>query len=132
MADTAAHLVDRVLPIADYRQSTLSFPRWLRIRRLRDSTLVSELLTAFVRIVFAYHRRRARTLGHALGHAGAVTSAQRFGSFVNANLHGQAGRTRRSCRSRACSSRSRSSRAPPTAAMRSRSAGATRCSSVLS
>jgi hypothetical protein len=29
MADTAAHLVDRVLPPADYRQWTLSFPCWL-------------------------------------------------------------------------------------------------------
>jgi len=63
MADNAAHLVDRVLPpIAGYRQWTLSFPRWLRIRLLRDPTLVSALLTAFVRSVFADHRRRARHL----------------------------------------------------------------------
>ncbi|MEK7862303.1 MAG: transposase zinc-binding domain-containing protein, partial [Chloroflexota bacterium] len=87
MADTAAHLVDRVLPMAGYRQWTLSFPRWLRIRLLRDPRLVSELLTAFVRIVFAYHRRRARDLGIRFGAAGAVTAVQRFGSFVNANLH---------------------------------------------
>jgi len=49
-----------VLPRAGYRQWTLSFPRWLRIRLLRDPTLVSELLSRFVRIVFADHRRRAR------------------------------------------------------------------------
>ena len=83
----AAHLVDRVLPSADYRQWTLSFPRWLRIRLLRDPTLVSEVLSAFVRIVFADHRGRARALGLPRGHAGAVTAVQRFGSFVNANLH---------------------------------------------
>ncbi len=87
MADTAAHLVDRVLPPAGYRQWTLSFPRWLRIRLLRDPTLVSELLTAFVRSVFADHRRRARALGIPRAEAGAVTAVQRFGSFVNANLH---------------------------------------------
>ena len=87
MADTAAHLVDRVLPSADPRQWTLSFPRWLRVRLLRDPTLVAELLTAFVRIGFADHRRRARALGVPGGHAGAVTAAQRFGSFLNANLH---------------------------------------------
>jgi hypothetical protein len=88
MADTAAHLVDRVLPpLPGYRQWTLSFPRWLRIRLLRDPTLVSELLSAFVRIVFAYHRRRARDLGVPVGDTGAVTAVQRFGSFVNANLH---------------------------------------------
>ena len=87
MADGAAHLVGHVLPLAaDYRQWTLSFPRWLRIRLLRDPTLVSELLTAFVRSVFADHRRRARALGIPRAEAGAVTAVQRFGSFVNANL----------------------------------------------
>lgn len=87
MADTAAHLVDRVLPTAGYRQWTLSFPRWLRIRLLRDPTLVSALLTVFVRSVFASHRRRARALGLPRADAGAVTAVQRFGSFLNANLH---------------------------------------------
>ena len=88
MADSAAHLVDRVLPpVAGYRQWTLSFPRWLRIRLLREPTLVSALLTAFVRSVFADHRRRARALGVRGAEVGAVTAVQRFGSFVNANLH---------------------------------------------
>jgi Transposase zinc-binding domain/Putative transposase len=87
MADTAAHLCDRVLPDASYRQWTLSFPRGLRFRLLRDRPLVSEVLRAFVRAVFAYQRRRARALGVADGQLGAVTAVQRFGSFVNANLH---------------------------------------------
>jgi len=52
MADGAAHLVDHVLPFgADYRQWTLSFPRWLRIRLLRNKALVSKVLLVFVRIV---------------------------------------------------------------------------------
>jgi hypothetical protein len=87
MADTAAHLCDRVMPDAGYRQWTLSFPRWLRLRLLRDPALVSEILGAFVRVVFAYQRRRARALGVADGQLGAVTAVQRFGAFVNANLH---------------------------------------------
>jgi hypothetical protein len=87
MADTAAHLVARVLPSAGYRQWTLSFPRWLHVRLLREPTLVSALLTAFVRSVFADHRRRARSLGVRGAEVGAVTGVQRFGSFVNANLH---------------------------------------------
>ncbi len=33
------------------------------------------------------HRRRARDLGVPGGHAGAVTAVQRFGSFLNANVH---------------------------------------------
>ena len=72
---------------ADYRQWTLSFPRWLRIRLLRDKALVSEVLLGFVRAVSAYHRRRARERGVACGETGAVTAIQLGGSFVNANLH---------------------------------------------
>ena len=37
--------------------------------------------------MFADHRRRARHLGVRLAEVGAVTAVQRFGSFVNANLH---------------------------------------------
>ena len=88
MAHGAAHLVDRVLPLAaDYRQWTLSFPRWLRIRLLRDKAMTSEVLAVFVRIVSAYHRRRARERGFPGGQTGAATAIQRGGSFVNANLH---------------------------------------------
>ena len=63
----------------------MSFPRWLRIRLLRDKALVSEVL--FVRVVSAYHRRRARQRGIAGGQTGDVTAIQRVGSFANANLH---------------------------------------------
>lgn len=88
MASGAAHLVDHVLPlVADYRQWTLSFPRWLRIRLLRDKALVSEVLLVFVRVVSAYHRRRARARGIAGGETGAVTAIQLAGSFANANVH---------------------------------------------
>jgi hypothetical protein len=55
---------------------------------LCDPSLVSAVLSAFVRTVFAYQRRRARALGIALSDAGAATAVQRFGSFAaNANLH---------------------------------------------
>ncbi len=88
MAAGAADLVDHILPVdADYRQWTLSFPRWLRIRLLRDKSLVSEVLRVFVRVVSASHRRRARRRGIAGGQTGAVTAIQRAGSFANANLH---------------------------------------------
>ena len=66
---------------------TLSFPRWLRFRLLGDKALVSEVLLVFVRVVSAYHRRRARHRGIAGGQTGAVTAIQRVGSFANANLH---------------------------------------------
>ena len=88
MAGGAARLVDHTLPReADYRQWTLSFPRWLRIRLLRDPALTSEILGSFVRAVFAYHRRRARARGISASEGGSVTSTQFGGSFVNSNLH---------------------------------------------
>jgi hypothetical protein len=88
MADGSVTLVDRILPLAaDYRQWTLSVPRWLRLRLVRDPTLASEVLAMFVRVVFAYHRRRARARGVPRGVTGAVTAIQFAGSFANCNLH---------------------------------------------
>jgi hypothetical protein len=55
---------------------------------LRDAKLASAVLTAFVRVVFAYHRHRARELGIADGHAGSISVPQRFGSFGNCHWHG--------------------------------------------
>jgi FMN phosphatase YigB (HAD superfamily) len=54
---------------------------------LRDKALVSEVLLVFVRVVSAYHRRRARHRGISGGQTGAVTAIQRVGSFANANVH---------------------------------------------
>ena len=58
MADTAAHLVDRVFPEVPVRQWVLSVPFALRYRLAYDSTLVREVLRIFVRAVFASIRRR--------------------------------------------------------------------------
>ena len=60
MADTAAHLVDRVLPEAPVRQWVLSLPFSLRYRLAYDARLTSDVLRVFVRRVFASLRRRAR------------------------------------------------------------------------
>jgi hypothetical protein len=60
MSDTAAHLVDRVLPEAPVRQWVLSLPHALRYRLAYDAKLSSALLSVFIRTVFAALRRRAR------------------------------------------------------------------------
>ncbi len=60
MADTAAHLVDRVLPEVPVRQWVLSLPFALRYRLAFDGPLTSAVLGLFVRAVFASLRRRAR------------------------------------------------------------------------
>lgn len=97
MADTAAHLVDRVLPEAPVRQWVLSLPFRLRYRMAYDASLTSGVLDIFVRRIFASLRRQARgrlRLAAAVRpeteagiHCGAVTFVQRFGSALNLNVH---------------------------------------------
>ncbi len=87
MADTAAHLVDRVLPTVPHRQWTLSFPRSIRFQLARNGKLLSDVVSAFLRTVFAWQRRQARKRGIADGKTGAVTFVQRMGSFANLNVH---------------------------------------------
>jgi hypothetical protein len=50
MADTAAHLVDRVIPSVPVRQWILSLPFKLRYRMAYDSKLMADVLNIFVRI----------------------------------------------------------------------------------
>jgi hypothetical protein len=88
MADTAAHLVDRVLPEVPVRQWVLSLPFALRYRLAYEAGLTSAVLGVFVRTVFASLRRRARQQWNvARGQCGAVTFVQRFGDALNLNVH---------------------------------------------
>ena len=88
MADTAAHLVDRVLPEAPVRQWVLTLPYPLRYRCAYDAKLTSDVLRAFIRALFAELRRRARRQwGVRAEQCGAVTFIQRFGSALNVNVH---------------------------------------------
>jgi len=80
MADTAAHLVDRVLPEVPIRQWVLSLPYTLRFRLAYDANLVSAVLHIFVNAVFASLRRRAKLTGKGKIKCGAVVFIQRFGS----------------------------------------------------
>ena len=86
MADTAAHLVDRVLPVAPYRQWVLTFPWSLRLALAMDKTLLAAMLQVYFRTLFAWQRRRGRALG-IRGETGAVTFIQRFGGALNTNPH---------------------------------------------
>ena len=86
MADTAAHLVDHVLPEVPIRQWVLTLPYPLRYRCAYDARLTSAVLRAFLRALFAELRRRARKQWDARGEqCGAVTFIQRFGSALNLN-----------------------------------------------
>ena len=88
MADTAAHLVERVLPEVPVRQWVLTLPYPLRYRCAWDAALTSQVLRAFLRALFADQRRRARQqFGVRGGLCGAVSFIQRFGSALNLTPH---------------------------------------------
>jgi hypothetical protein len=87
MADTAAHLVDRVLPRAPYRQWVLTVPRPLRLVLARDPAWTSWVGNLVVRAIGAWQRRVARKRGLRTPLTGAVTFVQRFGGLVNLNVH---------------------------------------------
>ncbi len=88
MADTAAHLVDRVFPIVPVRQWVLSLPFALRYRMAYDARLAGYVLNVFIRALFGELRRRAHELlGLPSSQCGAVTFVQRYGDALNANPH---------------------------------------------
>jgi hypothetical protein len=60
MADTAAHLVDRVLPEVPVRQWVLTLPYPLRYRCAWDAQLTTEVLRASMCSLFADQRRRSK------------------------------------------------------------------------
>jgi hypothetical protein len=84
---TAVHLVEKVLPHVPYRQWTLSFPHRVRWVLLKDVGLLSDVLTVFLRAVFALQRRRARRQGLRGGQTGAVSFIQFFGSALQVTPH---------------------------------------------
>ena len=90
MADTAAHLVDRVLPRTSIRQWVLSLPVRLRFVLAYDPELTSDVLREFQRAVFMWQRRTAKRLGIVerakQAHGGSVTFVQRFGGALNLNV----------------------------------------------
>jgi hypothetical protein len=79
MADTAAHLVDRVLPNAPYRQWVFTVPRPLRLRLAREPAWLSWVGSLVVRAIGAWQRRVVRARGLPAPRTGSVMFVQRFG-----------------------------------------------------
>jgi hypothetical protein len=88
MSETAADLVDRVLPRVPVRQWVLTFPWELRFKVAKDATLLSGALSIFTSEVFRHLRRKSGVRPMRGVHCGAVTAVQRFGSALNLNCHG--------------------------------------------
>ena len=88
MNDTAAHLVDRVIPEeAPVRQWVLSLPHRVRYLCAKDPGLVRAILRIFLRAVFRLLRRLARKQGIRKARCGSVTGVQRFASSLGLNVH---------------------------------------------
>jgi hypothetical protein len=87
MANTAAHLVDRVLPDVPVRQYVLSLPFELRALAAFKPEVLRAMARLFVESIFGLYRTRARRDGLTGGECGAVTFVQRFGGSLNLNVH---------------------------------------------
>ncbi|MGL6111991.1 MAG: transposase zinc-binding domain-containing protein [Rubrivivax sp.] len=86
MAQTAAHLVDHVIPHVPVRQWVLSLPIPLRLLLAARPKLVTPVLQVVHRVITRYLLGPAE-LKAGEADSGAVTLIQRFGSAANIHLH---------------------------------------------
>jgi Transposase zinc-binding domain/Putative transposase len=86
MAQTAAHLVEDVLPPVALRQWVLTFPYAWRKRLGYDAALLSALTSIFIKTVLAFYRQKSGG-AQAGGKSGAVVSVQRTSSDLKLNPH---------------------------------------------
>jgi Transposase zinc-binding domain/Putative transposase len=86
MAQTAAHLVEDVLPPVALRQWVLTFPYAWRKRLGYDAALLSALTGIFIKTVLGFYRKKSGG-AEAGGKSGAVVSVQRTSSDLKLNPH---------------------------------------------
>jgi hypothetical protein len=89
MAQTAAHLVEQVLPWVPTRQWVVSVPVPLRYWMAGSQDLTAKVHTIIRTTIGQYYVNQAVAHGHerATVHPGSVTFIQRFGSALQLNLH---------------------------------------------
>ena len=86
MVETAAHMVDHVLPRVPFRQWVLSVPKRVRWHLREKPEAASGLLKVFLRAVETTVRQRSP--GAPPGaRFGAVAFVHRFGGFLNSHVH---------------------------------------------
>jgi hypothetical protein len=86
MANTAAAVVDRVLPDVPVRQYVLSLPFDVRRLAAFKADMTTALERIFVETIFASYRAAAKRAGLKDAQCGAVSFVQRFGSSLNLNV----------------------------------------------
>ena len=89
MAQTAAHLVECVIPWVPTRQWVVSVPVPLRYWMAASQDLTAQVHTIIRTTIGQYYVHKAVTRGLARANVqpGSVTFIQRFGSAINVNLH---------------------------------------------
>jgi hypothetical protein len=86
MAETAAHLVDHVLPHKNIRQWVLTFPVPIRLCLAVRPKVMARALEISHLVTSQYYRKKAG-LSAKNSKSGAVTLIQRFGGSLNLNIH---------------------------------------------
>ncbi len=86
MAESAALLVDEVLPHEPMRQWVLSFPFQLRFLFASRPAIMGQVLGIVYRVIATYLIKKAG-FTKKTAQTGAVTLIQRFGSALNLNTH---------------------------------------------
>ena len=86
MSESAAHLVDSVLPMTAYRQWVLSFPIPIRLCLSVRPELMALALKISNSCIARYYFKKTG-LTKKTGKPGSVTLIQRFGGSLNLNLH---------------------------------------------
>jgi hypothetical protein len=89
MAQTAAHLVEQVIPWVPTRQWVVSVPVPLRYWMAASQELTAQVHTIIRTMIGQYYVNQAVTRGVPRDKVqpGSVTFIQRFGSAINVNLH---------------------------------------------
>jgi hypothetical protein len=86
MVETAAHMVDHVLPRVPFRQWVLSVPKRVRWHMRKKPEVTSGLLAIFLRAVETTLRQRSPDAPPD-ARFGAVAFVHRFGSYLNSHIH---------------------------------------------
>ena len=87
MVESAAHLVDNVLPLAPYRQFVLSFPMPLRYWFQTSGKLFSKVHGIVTSQIRKLYKTKALSQGIKNPITGSISYTQRFGSGLNLNPH---------------------------------------------
>ncbi len=87
MVDTAAHLVDQVLPQVPVRQRVLAFPYPLRLLYSTHPHAMTRTLKIVLRAIETHLIKKAGLTRASGARSRAVTFIQRFASALNLNVH---------------------------------------------